>query len=89
MPRHFDAMTERCNSIYAAMQRILNLVIYQDFNMYLELYIVVRHVTSLGDKILAKTSIHYKFFTLHKKKTFITAKSMYKTQQNRFVYIFS
>ena len=54
-----DAMTERCNSIYATMHHNVARVIYQDFNMKTNLYIVVRRVMSQGDKILGKTTIHY------------------------------
>ena len=39
-------------------------VIYQDFDIKMELYIVVRSVVLLGDKILPKTTIRCKSITL-------------------------
>ena len=55
-----DAMTERCKSIYATMHQNVARVIYQDFIMKMNLYIVVRNVMSQGDKILAKKTIRCK-----------------------------
>ena len=57
-------MTERCKSTYATVHQNVARVIYQDFNIKTNLYIVVRRVMSQGDKILAKTTLRWKSNTL-------------------------
>ena len=69
-----DAMTERCKSIYATLHQNVARVIYLDFIIKTNPYMVARRVKSQGDKLLAKTSQRYDENTL-------------QIFYNRFVYI--
>ena len=59
-----DAMTERCKSTYATVHQNVARVIYEDFIMKMNPYMVARNVLSLGDKILAKMTLRGKSKTL-------------------------